>query len=195
MKTLLLALIALAACSSAFYAFNSLNKIKPVPERVIKLYSEWRAQHRKLYGSPAESDFRIRVFQEKLEMVETANAEYNAKLASNNQSSLRVPMFSLKSFSDLTEPEFKKKFTGLKLDSISTEVDQDVPALSVSEQRATSLKSLGQTAYRIPIRHQGECGSCWAFSAILTVEKHYFDSYQQKVELSQQQLVDCSEQD
>ena len=102
MKTLVLALIALAACSSAFYAFNSLNKTKPVPERVIRLYSEWKAQHRKLYASPAESDFRLRVFQDKLEMVETANAEYNAKLAQENEPPLSEPMFSLKSFSDLT---------------------------------------------------------------------------------------------
>lgn len=42
-----------------------------------------------------------------------------------------------------------------------------------------------------PVKNQGNCGSCWAFSAVATLESFaLFKS--QVVDLSEQQLVDCS---
>lgn len=42
-----------------------------------------------------------------------------------------------------------------------------------------------------PVKNQGQCGSCWAFSAVAVLESFaLFKS--QKVDLSEQQLVDCS---
>lgn len=42
-----------------------------------------------------------------------------------------------------------------------------------------------------PIKNQGQCGSCWAFSAIAEVES-LFREKGTKISLSEQQLVDCS---
>lgn len=41
------------------------------------------------------------------------------------------------------------------------------------------------------VKDQGQCGSCWAFSAIATVESFY-KLKNKTVDLSEQQLVDCS---
>lgn len=44
------------------------------------------------------------------------------------------------------------------------------------------------------IKDQGNCGSCWAFSAVAAIEAQYMISKQIDVELSEQQLLDCSKE-
>jgi KDEL-tailed cysteine endopeptidase len=42
-----------------------------------------------------------------------------------------------------------------------------------------------------PVQDQGNCGSCWAFSAIASIEGFHFVKNNKLVKLSEQQCVDC----
>ena len=43
-----------------------------------------------------------------------------------------------------------------------------------------------------PVKHQGSCGSCWAFTAAGVLESAYAIATSKKVvELSEQQILDC----
>ena len=65
------------------------------------------------------------------------------------------------------------------------------PMLSLSLDTNMDWEKNG---YVHPIKNQGNCGSCWAFSTISALETmiHYYMGIQE--ELSEQQLIDCSEE-
>jgi len=92
-------------------------------------------------------------------------------------------------FGDLTFEEFSA-FQGLK---VVASVSNTILA-SVSEDPVVGGSSLdwrNRNAVN-PIRDQGGCGSCWAFSAIAAVEGAWAVKKGSLLKLSEQQLVDCS---
>lgn len=42
------------------------------------------------------------------------------------------------------------------------------------------------------VKDQGSCGSCWAFSGVAAIESSYLIEKDQELDLSEQQVLDCS---
>jgi len=94
----------------------------------------------------------------------------------------------LNQFSDLTPSEFQRQY--LTLASSAT----DLITLPESEVVFTpsndvDWRSKGAVT---PVKNQGQCGSCWAFSAIGMVEGWYAATKGTLYNLAEQQLVDCA---
>merc|ERR550537_53713 len=78
---------------------------------------------------------------------------------------------------DLTPQEFKAKFTGLIPTKNKTWAATKVHPNAADV--AANAKSIDWNAKGVltPIKNQGQCGSCWAFSATEQLESQFFQTY------------------
>lgn len=109
----------------------------------------------------------------------------------------------LSPFMDLNEEEFMK-FTGLKPSSHRNNNESDKPKnlrsgfthtgrinlMAESIPDSWDWRSLNVIS---PVKYQGACGSCWAFSTNGALEAHHAIMHKEVYDLSEQQLVDCDE--
>src|SRR5688572_29475730 len=102
MKFTYLAILSLAVLvGSVAYVQLRVATTKNVSLARVQQFAEWKRLHGKLYATPAEVDYRLQVFIEQMEFVESRNADYEAQIASRGES-LSGPMFEMNSFGDLS---------------------------------------------------------------------------------------------
>lgn len=148
----------------------------------LPLDLEWEAfkiKFERSYSSVGEHDLRRSVFADNLKLIENHNAE-EAK-------GLHTFTLGVNKFADMTNEEYKQLlgFSPLKG---TGKVHQAIGA-------APDTKDWRDDGYVTPIKDQGQCGSCWAFAAVATMEGAWMKSNNKLVSLSEQQLVDCVKED
>jgi len=109
---------------------------------------------------------------------------------SHNSQNLTYTLSYTGPFADITPDEFLAQYTGLG--DIATAED-DIPKFhdEVPEKILADAMDWTQQGAVNPIKNQGSCGSCWAFSTVGTLESAYKIAAGSLYSLAEQQLVDC----
>jgi len=136
------------------------------------LFQEWQTTHNKVYTTKQEVKHRLAAFS------------HNARFVQNWDAAARGFTVALNQFADLTNAEFRSLYLGTNFTKTpGAYVPSDLTAPTVDWRTKGAVT---------PVKNQGQCGSCWAFSTTGSVEGGHFLATQRLISLSEQNLVDCS---
>ena len=145
--------------------------VSPVIEQQ---FVEYVSKHGKSYATAEEYQFRLEQFALTHSEIEQISAENGSFTVGHNF------------MSDWTHEEYKKMlgYKAPKTLQAKPAVELDTKALPAS----VDWRTMGAVN---AVKNQGQCGSCWAFSATCAIEGAHFRATGTLLSLAEQQFVDC----
>jgi len=145
-------------------------------QKFLALESAQERHH--FYSTQSEHDKRFEIFKTNMD-----------KITAHNEGDHSWTM-GITQFSDMTTEEFKKYVSCGSLKHKPSESVFNAPG-DWNKTMASSIDWVEKGAVT-PVKNQGQCGSCWAFSTTGAIEGRSFIASGDLVSLSEQDLVDCS---
>ncbi|KAL2458503.1 Senescence-specific cysteine protease SAG12 [Abeliophyllum distichum] len=146
---------------------------------MVERYKQWMGQYGRAYNDNAEKAMRYKIFKENVKYIETSN-----------KAGTRPYKLGINQFADLTNKEFQASHNGYKMSSY-----QNAPkSSSFMYENVTAVPSSMDWRKKgavTGVKDQGQCGCCWAFSAVAAMEGINQLSTGKLISLSEQELVDC----
>jgi len=139
-------------------------------------FDEFKVNFGKVYLE-SEENHRYNVFKQNLDFVNAWDAEARGFTVGINK------------YADLTSEEFVSIYNGMKINKDYVLVDEPAPVKSGVTGDIVNWVNKGAVT---GIKNQGQCGSCWSFSATGSMEGAKFLKTGTLTSLSEQNLVDCS---
>ncbi|KAG5884611.1 hypothetical protein JTB14_023810 [Gonioctena quinquepunctata] len=151
-------------------------------EELQFLFKSFTKVYGKTYMNEMEYNFRQQVLKENLNTIRMLNKFEQGSAT-----------YGLSRFADLTQEEFSNMH-GLRMD-LRNQNDvpfarADIPDIEIPTEFDWRKKNAVSE-----VKDQGQCGSCWAFSAIGNIEGQYAIKYKKLQQFSEQELVDCDKLD
>ncbi|OAD54413.1 hypothetical protein WN48_07777 [Eufriesea mexicana] len=143
------------------------------------LFANFVKTFNKTYASAEEKQQRFKVFKMNLQIIQMLQT-YEQGTA----------QYGVTMFADLTPKEFKARYLGLRPElKRENEIpfsEAEIPDISLPHK--FDWRDYGVVT---PVKDQGRCGSCWAFSVTGNIEGQYAIKHGNLLSLSEQELVDC----
>jgi len=148
----------------------------------LSTWELFKAVHKKEYASRAEETLRKAIFEKNVAGIEEHNQKYEAGEATYKQ--------GINQFTDMLNEEFVSLMNGYR----SSDKVKSTSIFVASENTNDLPTNIDWREEGIvtPVKDQGSCGSCWAFSTTGSTEGQHALSTGTLVSLSEQQLVSCT---
>lgn len=145
----------------------------------FRQFSNFQERFKKSYENFEEMETRFNIFRDNLRKIALHNLDRSQNFT-----------MGVNQFADLTPDEFKARHIGSGLKaplgsygcSSFTSTASGAP-ISIDWRTKSAVTS---------VKDQGQCGSCWSFSATGAIEGAWAISTGSLVDLSEQELVDCA---
>ncbi len=168
--------VAVIVCALALLGVASAMSL----EHRRDLHQSFMARYNKVYSSPEEEEARFRIFSANLDKIAAMNADEREHAT-----------YGINEFADMSADEFRDRMTGFKhTDGPVARVNAKLHEPTDAVQDTDVFNWCDKGACN-PVRNQGMCGSCWAFSTIAGLEGQVFKLTGKLPALSEQQLLDC----
>ncbi|XP_023329222.1 putative cysteine proteinase CG12163 isoform X2 [Eurytemora carolleeae] len=168
----------------------TVKKLPPFQESVrtlsemqsLKSFHSFVKSYNKTYNNKAEYKKRYGIFRENMKKIQF--------LQETEQGS---GVYGANHLADISEQEFKRDYLGINLKKDDPDIHwpaADIPDVELPTEFDWRTKNAVT-----PVKNQGACGSCWAFSVTGNVEGQLAIKNGNLVSLSEQELVDCDKRD
>jgi C1A family cysteine protease len=138
-------------------------------------FQTWMQAHQKSYRG-GELEVRFATFRANIAIVATLNAQSESAT------------FSINKFADLTATEFKNLYLTHTPSNRGSFTGARTPIAQPPTGGVIDWRTKGAIT---PVKDQGQCGSCWAFSATEEIESMEFMAGRALQVLAPQQIVSC----
>lgn len=177
---------------------------KEFDNMIQKKFEKFVAKFNKVYSSQEEKNEKFLIFKQNYLKAKQKNKEVEKSEGEEKK-------FGTTQFMDMTEEDFGNTYLRLNASQLPDEKEMaEKSMVKMMQSEAKTNNSTGRflqdsnSSYDIPeewdwrkqgalnpVRNQGACGACWAFSAVSNIESQVFLKYGLLTSYSEQQLIDC----
>ncbi|CAL5408946.1 unnamed protein product [Camellia sinensis] len=150
-------------------------------QTMLERHEQWMAHHGRVYKDVKDKDIRFQIFKENMKRINAFNEGVD-----------RGYKLSVNQFADQTNEEFCASRNGYKRQSIEVmSVSKPTSFRYANVTVVPSIMDWRKKGAVTPVKDQGQCGCCWAFSAVASMEGINQLKTGKLVSLSEQEIVDC----